>query len=67
MKYIIIRPSNVYGPRQPYWKLGWYNFCLPGETIISCNFTSKPINSVEVGDRVLTHRGRYSKGVQAPL
>jgi len=26
MKFIIIRPSNVYGPRQPYWKKGWYNF-----------------------------------------
>ena len=26
MKFVIIRPSNVYGPRQPYWKKGWYNF-----------------------------------------
>jgi len=26
MKFIILRPSNVYGPRQPYWKKGWYNF-----------------------------------------
>jgi len=26
MKFIIMRPSNVYGPRQPYWKKGWYNF-----------------------------------------
>lgn len=26
MKFIILRPSNVFGPRQPYWKKGWYNF-----------------------------------------
>jgi UDP-glucose 4-epimerase len=26
LKYIILRPSNVYGPRQPYWVGGWYNF-----------------------------------------
>lgn len=26
MKFIILRPSNVFGPRQPYWKGGWYNF-----------------------------------------
>lgn len=26
MKFVILRPSNVYGPRQPYWKKGWYNF-----------------------------------------
>lgn len=26
MKFIILRPSNVYGPRQPYWMQGWYNF-----------------------------------------
>lgn len=26
MKYVILRPSNVYGPRQPYWAGGWYNF-----------------------------------------
>jgi len=26
LKYVIIRPSNVYGPRQPYWVGGWYNF-----------------------------------------
>jgi UDP-glucose 4-epimerase len=26
MKFIVLRPSNVYGPRQPYWKRGWYNF-----------------------------------------
>lgn len=26
INYIIIRPSNVYGPRQPYWVRGWYNF-----------------------------------------
>ena len=26
MKFIVLRPSNVYGPRQPYWVKGWYNF-----------------------------------------
>ncbi len=26
LKYVILRPSNVYGPRQPYWAGGWYNF-----------------------------------------
>ncbi|MEM4154628.1 MAG: NAD-dependent epimerase/dehydratase family protein [Candidatus Caldarchaeum sp.] len=26
IKYVILRPSNVYGPRQPYWAGGWYNF-----------------------------------------
>jgi UDP-glucose 4-epimerase len=26
MKFVILRPSNVFGPRQPYWKEGWYNF-----------------------------------------
>jgi UDP-glucose 4-epimerase len=26
INYVILRPSNVYGPRQPYWAGGWYNF-----------------------------------------
>ena len=26
LRFVILRPSNVYGPRQPYWKEGWYNF-----------------------------------------
>ncbi|MEM1943690.1 MAG: NAD-dependent epimerase/dehydratase family protein [Candidatus Caldarchaeum sp.] len=26
IRYVILRPSNVYGPRQPYWAGGWYNF-----------------------------------------
>lgn len=26
MKFVVLRPSNVFGPRQPYWKGGWYNF-----------------------------------------
>jgi UDP-glucose 4-epimerase len=26
MKSTILRPSNVYGPGQPYWVGGWYNF-----------------------------------------
>lgn len=26
MNFVILRPSNVYGPRQPYWMQGWYNF-----------------------------------------
>jgi UDP-glucose 4-epimerase len=33
LKYYIIRPSNVYGPRQPF--AGQYNFiCVKGDTII---------------------------------
>jgi UDP-glucose 4-epimerase len=26
LRFVILRPSNVYGPGQPYWKEGWYNF-----------------------------------------
>lgn len=26
MQFVVLRPSNVYGPRQPYWVKGWYNF-----------------------------------------
>ncbi|MDW8042249.1 MAG: NAD-dependent epimerase/dehydratase family protein [Nitrososphaerota archaeon] len=26
IRHVILRPSNVYGPRQPYWAGGWYNF-----------------------------------------
>jgi len=26
MRFVILRPSNVYGERQPYWKDGWYDF-----------------------------------------
>ncbi len=26
INYVILRPSNVYGPRQLYWAGGWYNF-----------------------------------------
>ena len=26
MKCAVLRPSNVYGPRQPYWMEGWYDF-----------------------------------------
>jgi len=64
MKFVILRPSNVYGPRQPYWKEGWYNFCLPGSSLISANPAPKPISSVKVGDLVLTHKGRYRQVAQ---
>ena len=26
IKSAVLRPSNVYGPGQPYWMSGWYNF-----------------------------------------
>jgi len=26
MKFVVFRPTNVYGPRQPYWVKGLYNF-----------------------------------------
>jgi UDP-glucose 4-epimerase len=26
IKSVVLRPSNVYGPGQPYWMRGWYNF-----------------------------------------
>lgn len=26
MKSVVLRPSNVFGPGQPYWMGGWYNF-----------------------------------------
>lgn len=26
MKFTVLRPSNVYGPGQPYWVGGWYDF-----------------------------------------
>jgi nucleoside-diphosphate-sugar epimerase/intein/homing endonuclease len=59
MKFITLRPSNVYGPRQPYWMRGLYNFCLPEDAFISANPAPKPIKSIKVGDFVLTHKGRY--------
>jgi nucleoside-diphosphate-sugar epimerase len=59
IRYVILRPSNVYGPRQPYWAGGWYNFCLPGSSPVVSNPGIKTIESLKIGDLVLTHRGRY--------
>lgn len=40
MRFAVLRPSNVYGPRQPYWKGGsydfiafWLNMALEGKSI----------------------------------
>jgi len=49
MKFIILRPSNVYGPRQPYWKMGWYNFIAYW---VKLALEDKPIPIYGTGDQV---------------
>ena len=55
----------------PEWNVGFYcgskiresnidNVCLPPGTLIMGNDSLKPIASFRVGERVLTHTGRYS-------
>jgi len=49
MKFIILRPSNVYGPRQPYWMRGWYNFIAYW---IKLALENKPIPIYGTGNQV---------------
>lgn len=49
MKFVIIRPSNVYGPRQPYWKKGWYNFIA---FWIKLALEGKPIPIFGTGEQI---------------
>jgi len=49
MKFIVLRPSNVYGPRQPYWKKGWYNFI---SFWIKLALEGKPLPIFGTGDQV---------------
>ena len=55
----------------PEWNVGFYcgskiresnidNVCLPPETLIMGNDFLKPIGSLSIGERILTHAGRYS-------
>jgi UDP-glucose 4-epimerase len=49
INYIIIRPCNVYGPRQPYWVSGWYNFIAYW---IKLAFENKPIPIYGTGEQI---------------
>jgi len=49
MKFVIIRPSNVYGPRQPYWKMGWYNFI---SFWVKIALENKPIPIYGTGEQI---------------
>jgi|ECHnycMinimDraft_1075156.scaffolds.fasta_scaffold01906_2 UDP-glucose 4-epimerase len=49
MKFIVLRPSNVYGPRQPYWMSGWYNFIAYW---IKLALENKPIPIYGTGDQI---------------
>lgn len=49
MNFIIMRPSNVYGVRQPYWKEGWYNFIA---FWIKLALENKPIPIFGTGEQI---------------
>jgi len=49
MKFVILRPSNVYGPRQPYWMSGWYNFIAYW---IKLALENKPIPIYGTGEQI---------------
>lgn len=49
MKSVVLRPSNVYGPRQPYWKGGWYNFIAYW---IKLAIEGKPIPIYGTGEQI---------------
>lgn len=49
MKSVVLRPSNVYGPRQPYWKGGWYNFIA---FWIRLALEAKPIPIYGTGEQI---------------
>lgn len=49
LRFAILRPSNVYGPRQPYWKEGWYNFIA---FWIKLALENKPIPIYGTGEQI---------------
>jgi len=49
MKFVVLRPSNVFGPRQPYWKKGWYNFI---SFWIKLALENKPIPIYGTGEQI---------------
>ncbi len=49
MNFVVLRPSNVYGPRQPYWMKGWYNFI---SYWIKLALENKPIPIYGTGQQV---------------
>lgn len=49
LKFVILRPSNVYGPRQPYWMSGWYNFIAYW---IKLALENKPIPIYGTGEQI---------------
>jgi UDP-glucose 4-epimerase len=49
MRFVIMRPSNVYGVRQPYWKEGWYNFIA---FWIKLALENKPIPIFGTGEQI---------------
>lgn len=49
INYVILRPSNVYGPRQPYWVKGWYNFMA---FWIKLALEGKPIPIYGTGEQI---------------
>ncbi len=49
MRFVILRPSNVYGPRQPYWMSGWYNFIAYW---IKLALENKPIPIYGTGEQI---------------
>ncbi len=49
IRYVILRPSNVYGPKQPYWAGGWYNFIAYWFQLA---FQGKPIPIYGTGEQV---------------
>ena len=49
LRYTIIRPANVYGPRQPYWVKGWYNFISHW---IKLSQEDKPIPIYGTGEQI---------------
>ena len=52
---------------QAYWTAKWdfdlhdedIFWCVPGDTLVICNPVPKPISSITIGDKVLTHLGKF--------
>jgi len=54
-------PQNPEKRFPQYWyaRCCFCHFCVTPETLVTTNPSVKPIGEIEVGDRVLTHRGIY--------
>jgi len=57
----IVQRGDRWFPQYFYGRCCFCHFCVTPDTLVTTNPSVTPIGLVQVGDRVLTHTGRYQK------